>query len=358
MAKRSVPTMNDVAKLAGVAVSTVSAVINNKPIVSAELRARVQKAITALGFSPNVGARGLRSGRTHVLGLVVPDIANPFFVGALRGVEDEAIKHGYEVMVYNSNDQPELEMRHLKALYAQRADGILLAPADSYAVRELWTLHDQAPLVFMDCVPMKASVNCAVTDNFDVSYAATKYLIGLGHKKIAIISGRPVHSTSLDRVEGCRLAMQEANLPAREETLREGDSHIESGYRIGLNLLRSGNPPTAIFTLNNRMGLGVLRAMRELGVPCPEGVSFITFDDPDWAEIFIPSLTAIEQPTYEMGKAAVELLLEVIEADRNDTKVEARQVVLKSSLHIRNSTAPPRTIEQESSKPLSHSLTL
>ena len=341
MAKRSVPTMNDVAKLAGVAVSTVSAVINNKPIVSPELSASVQKAIKALGYSPHVGARGLRSGRTHLLGLVVPDIANPFFVGALRGVEDEAIKNGYEVMVYNSNDQSDLEMRHLKALYAQRADGILLAPADSYAARELWILHDQAPLVFIDCVPMKASVNCAVTDNFDVSYAATKYLIGLGHQKIVIISGRPVHSTSLDRVAGCRQAIQEANLPVREEILREGDSHIESGYHIGLNLLQSSNPPTAIFTLNNRMGLGVLRAMRELGVPCPEKVSLITFDDPDWAEIFTPSLTAIEQPMYEMGKAAVELLIQAIEAEENGTNIEPRRVELKSTLHVRKSTAPP-----------------
>lgn len=339
--KRNAPTMHDVARLAGVSISTVSAVVNERPIVSPDLHAAVQKAIKALGYSPNVGARGLRSGRTKILGFVVPDIANPFFVGALRGVEDEGVKHGYEVIVYNSNDQPELELRHLKALYAQRADGILLAPADSYAAREMWMQHGQSPLVYVDCVPMKANVNCVVTDNYNASYEAIRYLIGLGHQKIAIISGRLVHSTSIDRVDGCRRAMQEANLPVREEALREGDSHIESGYQIGLNLLQSTDPPTAIFALNNRMGLGVLRAIRELAVPCPEKVSVLTFDDPDWAEVFSPSLTAIEQPTFELGKAAVQMLMEAIEADQKGTEFEPHKLVLKSTLHVRNSTAPP-----------------
>ena len=162
----------------------------------------MQKAIKAMGFSPHSGARGLRSGKTHILGLVVPDITNPFFVEALRGVEDEAIHHGYEVMVCNSNDQTELELRHLNALFAQRVDGILLATADSYAARHT-PLHDGAPIVFVDCIPLNAAVNRVVTDNFEAAYGAMRYLIDLGHRRIAVISGRIVHSTSLLRVEGC-----------------------------------------------------------------------------------------------------------------------------------------------------------
>lgn len=338
MAKRPKYTMRDVARLAGVSISTVSAVVNNKGIVSAELTARVEKAVKAMGFSPNEGARGLRSGRTHIIGLVVPDISNPFFVEILRGVEDEAIKNGYEVMVCNSNDQTALQTRHLNALHAQRVDGILLAPTDSYAAREVLT-RDGAPIVFVDCVPMKANVNCVVTDNYQASYGAIRYLIGLGHRKIAVISGRPVHSTSIDRVEGCRKAMQETNLAFREESLHQGDSHIDSGYRLGLNLLQSPEPPTAIFTLNNRMALGILRALRELRIPCPEHVSLMSFDDSDWAEVFSPSLTAIQQPTYEIGKRAVGLLLQSIQPGEEESEAEPRQIVLKSSLLIRGSTA-------------------
>jgi LacI family transcriptional regulator len=327
--------MRDVARVSGVSISTVSAVVNNKGIVSPELTAAVQKAIRAMGWAPHRGARGLRSGRTHILGLVVPDITNPFFVEALRGVEDEAIEHGYEVMVCNSNDRPELELRHLHALFAQRVDGVLLATADSYAARHTGLL-DGAPVVFVDCVPFHAAVNCVVTDNFDAAYGAMRYLIDLGHRRIAVISGRVVHSTSVYRVEGCRKAMQEAGLSTIEKSMQQGDSHIESGYRIGLSLLRSMEPPTAIFTMNNRMALGVLQAIRELGTPCPSGVSVMSFDDSDWASVFTPSLTTIAQPSYEIGRASVALLRHSIESAEIDA--EPREVLLKSKLCLREST--------------------
>ncbi|MGH9615692.1 MAG: LacI family DNA-binding transcriptional regulator [Acidobacteriaceae bacterium] len=339
MAKQTSYTMRDVARLAGVSISTVSAVVNNKGIVGPELTAVVQKAIATMNFSPHAGARGLRTGRTHMLGLVVQDITNPFFVEALRGVEDQAIKHGYEVLVCNSNDQPDLELRHLNALHTKRVDGILLAPTDSYVARESFA-RDRAPIVFIDCIPIRTKVNCVVTDNFEACYNGMRYLIGLGHHKIAVICGRLTHSTSVDRVEGCRKAMQEINLLVREEQLRQGDSHIESGYRIGLNLLQSADPPTAIFTLNNRMALGILRALSELKVPCPSRVSVMTFDDADWAEVVSPTLTTIGQPTYEMGKAAVDLLLQSILPGERQTDSPPEQILLKSALRVRGSTGP------------------
>ena len=339
MAKHNAFTMRDVARLAGVSVSTVSAVVNNKGIVSPELTKRVQQAIETVGFYPHKGARGLRTGRTFIMGMVVPDATNPFFVEVMRGVEDEAIRNGYEVMACNSNDKLDLELMHLNALQAQRVDGILFAPSDSYAAREvLARIH--APVVFVDCIPIKAKVRCVVTDNLEATYKAIRYLISLNHQRIAVISGRLVHSTSLDRAEGYRKAMQEANLPILETYLQHGDSHIESGYQIGLNLLKSPDPPTAIFSLNNRMTLGILRALRELGISCPERVSVMSFDDPDWAAVFNPSITSIEQPTYEIGKRAVELLLQSIQAAEEEAEVEAVQVLLKSSFHIRGSTGP------------------
>jgi LacI family transcriptional regulator len=139
--------------------------------------------------------------------------------------------NGYEIMVCDSNGQPELELKRLNALYAQRVDGILLAPSDSYTAREILP-RKYAPIVFVDCVPIKAIVSCVVTDNFEASYEATRYLIGLGHQRIAVISGRLVHSTSIDRVEGYRKAMQEANLSIREEYVTHGDSRIDGAAEV------------------------------------------------------------------------------------------------------------------------------
>lgn len=340
MTKQATYTMRDVARLAGVSVSTVSAVVNKKGIVSPELTERVQRAIEAIGFRPHAGARGLRLGRTHIIGMVLQDITNPFFVEVMRGVEEEAIRNGYEIIVCNSNGQSELEQKHLNALYTQRVDAILLAPCDSYAAREV-LVGTHAPLVFMDCVPMHADVLSVVTDNFAASLEATRYLLGLGHRKIAVIAGRGVHSTSIDRVEGFRHAMEEAHIPILGDQLRYGVSNIESGYEIGLSLLKSPDPPSAIFALNNRMTLGILQALRELRIPCPGQVSVLGFDDFDWAAVSDPPLSAIAQPTDEIGKRAVELALGSIRAEEAGTKPEKHQIILKSSLCIRKSTGPP-----------------
>jgi len=332
--------MRDVARLAGVAVSTVSAVVNHKGVIGSELTERVERAVEALGYRPHAAARGLRLGRTYIIGMVIPDVTNPFFVEVLRGVEDEALRNGYEVMVCDSNGEPNLEMNHLTALYAQRVDGVLLIPADSYVAHSA-LVRCQLPIVFVDCVPMRAEVMSVVIDNFDASYGAVRYLLGLGHQRIALISGKLVHSTSVDRVEGYRKAMQKANLPVREDYIRHGESHIESGYSFGLSLLKSSPPPTAIFTMNNRTTLGVLRALKELAIPCPGRISLMGFDDCDWTPVFNPSLTAIAQPSNEIGKNAVQLLLQSIQSVQEGVKVETRQIVLKSSLRIRESTGPP-----------------
>ena len=339
MIKRSAYTMRDIARLAGVSVSTVSAVVNHKPVVSLELRAKVQQAIEAVGFHPHQGARSLRVRRTHIIGMVVTDATNPYFVEVMRGVEDEVIKNSYELMVCNSNDQTETEMRHLRALYAHRVEGVLIAPCDSYAAREI-LVGNHAPLVFLDIVPIGAKVSAVVTDNLEATYEAIRYLVALGHQRIAVIAGRLVHSTILDRLEGYRRAMRESNLLIREHYLGQGDSHIESGYQCGMKLLQSSDPPTAILAMNNRMTLGVLQALKGLKVPCPERVSVIGYDDSDWAAVFNPSLTTIAQPTYEIGQKAAELLLESVRATEEGAEVEPRQILLKSSLRIRESTGP------------------
>jgi LacI family transcriptional regulator len=330
--------MRDVARLAGVSTSTVSAVINNKGIVGPELTSKVKAAIEALGFAPHIGARGLRLGRTNVIGLILPDITNPFFVQVMRGIEDEAIKNGYSLMVCNSNLRSSLEMKHLEVLNQQRVGGLLVAPADSYAARDL-LVRNCAPVVFIMNVPMKMKVNCVVVNDFEASYEATHYLIGLGHRRIAFIGGRLIFSASVERVEGYRKAMQESALPLCEELEFTPGEDIGNALHVCLKLLRSTAPPTAIFCLNNRLLLGVLRALRELRIACPEQVSVMGFDDLDWAQVFDPSITVIAEPSYETGQKSVQLLLDCIESSEGSAEVEPREVVLKCSLCIRESTA-------------------
>lgn len=339
MEKKTSYTMADVARLAGVSIATVSNVLNNQAIVSVKLTAKVQQAIEALGFSPNRGAQSLRLGHTKIIGMVIPDITNPFYGEITGGVEEAAIKNGYELMVCNSKRQTELERRHLDALRAQRVDGILLNPCNSYTARDT-LLRNQLPIVFVDCIPLDSKANCVVTNNLEASREATRYVIGLGHRRIAIITAELTYSTMIERMEGYRRAMQEAGIPVRSEYMRKCATEVESGHRSGLSLFRLPEPPTAIFSLNNRIALGVLRALKELEIPCPEQVSVMTFDDPDWASVFNPSLTAIEQPAHQMGISAVRLLLKCICSADGKADGDVRRVQLKSCLHIRESTAP------------------
>lgn len=181
-----------------------------------------------------------------------------------------------------------------------------------------------------------------VTDNFGAAYEATRHLIALGHQRMAIITGRLGLSNGRDRLEGFRRALQEANLPLREDYLQHGDFQVEGRYRSGLKLMQLAEPPTAIFSCNNKMTLGLMGALRELRIPCPERVSVLGFDDFDWAANFSPRLTTVAQPTYEMGKRAMEILVRKMQRAKGELGPgEEHVTVLQNELRVRDSTAPP-----------------
>ncbi len=336
-------TIKDVARLADVSVGTASAVINGKPGVSPELVERVQHAAEVLDYHPNHVARSLKVRQTQTIGMVIPDVTNPFFADVMRGVEDGARRSGYSVIFCNSSEDPELERHHLAMLFSRRVDGVLLAPTDSHAAQDRLTRR-RFPLVFFDRLPADFTGAAVVVDNLTASRDAIRHLIGLGHKRIAIVAGRLNLSNGLERVEGFRHALQEAHLPVREDYLRYGDFRLDSGYKCGLELMRLPSPPTAIFCCNNKMTLGVMRALGELSIPCPERVSVLGFDDFDWAASFSPRLTTIAQPAYQMGKTAVELLLtRFSRANRSAGPTEHKIVTLQAELRVRDSTAPPHS---------------
>jgi len=335
-------TIRDIARLAQVSTATVSYVINGKGRVSEPLKRRVLDAMTALDYHPDQVARSLKTRRTRVLGVVIPDVSNPFFAEVMRGIEDEARKFGYSVIFCNTNEDPELERKHLATLFARRVDGVLLS-SNHIRQGELHNVKRRFPMVFFDRTPPAFSGTAVVTDNFGASREAIRHLIELGHSRIAIISGSQDLSVANARLEGFRSALQEANIPLPSEYLKFGDFfQLENGYRHGSELMRLPTPPTAIFCCNNKLTLGLMRALCELSIPCPERVSVLAFDDFEWVASFRPHLTSVAQPTYLMGKTATEILIRRLQQDGNqDEKIEEQVVVLPNELRIRESTAPP-----------------
>ena len=334
-------TIRDVARLAKVSTATVSFVSNGKGHVSEPLRRRVMDAMEALDYHPNQVARSLQASRTHIIGMVIPQLTNPFFGEIMRGVEDEARRCGYSVIFCNSNEDAELERHHLNTLFARRVDGVLLSSTNAHP-QEGRLVKQRFPLVFVDRTPPGFSGTAVISDNLGASREAARHLINLGHTRIAIITGPLDLPICTERLEGLRRALQEAGLPLPAEYLKCGDFRSESGYRNGCELMQLSSPPTAVFCCNNTMTLGLMRALGELNIPCPERVSVLGFDDFEWVASFRPQLTAVAQPTFEMGKLATQILVRKMQQKKGDGEDSKDQViVLRNELRIRDSTAPP-----------------
>jgi LacI family transcriptional regulator len=340
-------TIRDIARLAGVSVATVSGVLNNKPTVKPALVDRVKKAMEALDYHPDHVARSLRVRRTCTVGMVIADVTNPFFTEVIRGVEKEAQSNGYSVILCDANEDPALERHYLSTLFSRRVDGVLLAPTSSPSAQES-RIHKRFPIVLIDRIPLGFTGDAVMTDNFGGAYDGTRHLIELGHRQIAIISGQLNFSNGLDRLDGFRKALQEQHLALPDEYFQRGDFQLESGYRCGLELMRLPMPPTAIFSCNNRMTLGLMRALSEVHVHCPEAVSVLGFDDFEWSAYFTPRLTTIAQPAYEMGTQAMQILLRRLQApaENNGLNDETPGTVirLKTELRVRDSTTVPASV--------------
>jgi LacI family transcriptional regulator len=335
--------MRHVAMLAGVSIATVSAVINGTAAVRPERKKRVLDAMAALNYFPDAIARGLKTGKTNAIGVVVPDITNAFYPEVIRGVEDIARQAGYSVLLCDSNEDPRREADHLNSLFSRRVDGVLLACCvDSTSVSG--TFRGRYPVVFIDRIPPVAFEGAVSSDNIHAGAMATRHLLDLGHQRIAMVVGHLGLSPHRDRLEGFRKAMQESHLPILDEYLVSGDLQIEDSLRTCRQLLDLPNPPTAIMVGNNKLLLGVLAGLEERAIRVPQQISILGFDDYLWNRYFSPSLTAVAQSTFEMGKLACELLLHSIKSDQ-EHETASRRICLPTELRIRNSTAPPRALE-------------
>lgn len=331
--------MRDVARLAGVSTSTVSAVINESVGVSPKRKERVMAAMSALDYQPDAIARSLKTGRSNAIGVIVPDITNTFYPEVIRAVELAAQAAGYSVLLCDSNEDRTVEERHLSALFSRRVDGVILACCVNSRASELTARH-HIPVIFIDRLPSSAAVNSVCTDNVTAGQLAAEHLIDLGHKRIGMLAGHLGLSPHHDRLEGFRKAMQGAHLPILDEYLIEGNVQVADGVEAGHRLLDLPNPPTAIMASNNNLLLGVLQAVEERKIVIPKDLSVLGFDDYLWNMHYSPRLTAISQPTGEIGRRSFELLHQFIQ---NPPAHEAApmHVSIPAELRIRNSTARP-----------------
>jgi LacI family transcriptional regulator len=327
------PSMYDVAREAGVSVFTVSAVVNGKSHVGKTLKQRVDAAIQKLSYRPNLLARSLAKRSTHTIGIVVPDISNPFFPLVVRGAEDAAQKHGYNILLCDSDDRRDREEECLEVLLAKRADGILLTKAPEPFRASLQQLIDDAKVPFVLLMRTYPSLtrDAVISDDYRGAYEAVCQLARAGHRRIGLLGGPMAVSNGRERWKGFRDALDANALTYEPELFVEGDYRVESGYRGGHALL--SRRPDGIYVANYLMTVGLLRAADEMGMRCPENFGLVSFDDYPWLAVFHPRLTTVELPKYQIGFEAAELLLSRI----TGVRVAGGPRKLIPELHVRES---------------------
>ena len=331
-------TIKDVAREAGVSVGTASQALGGSPAVREETRRRVLAVAKRLRYQPSALARGLVTRRTHTVGLLISDIANPFFIRAVRAVEDVAQENGYNVILCNTDEDPAKETQYLRVLMEKRVDGIILATTAGslQAVRDVrWR---RVPLVLFDRELPRVATDTVKVDSVLGGRLATEHLLGLGHRRIGIIHGPLVRSTGAERLQGYLTALKTAGIRPIPELIREGNFKQDSGYELTKALLEVSLPPTALFCTNNLMTVGALQALRERKIRIPDALSLVGYDDMEWWTLTHPPLTTVGQPVYDLGLEAMRLLLAQIGREK---KRHPKRVVLKPELILRDSCGPP-----------------
>lgn len=343
-------TIRDVAKMAGVSISTVSLALNNSDKVSNATNRKVWAAAKSVGYSPNPIAQSLARGHTDLIGMIVGDVANPFFGQLLKEVEHLVLDKGHLVVVSDTEAEPEREIAMLNHLTAQRAAGALLSPHGHKPdyVKALGEVS--MPLVLLDHKVEGVEADFVSSDNILASAMITEHVLRLGHRRIAHISGSSGLWTSEQRILGFRQTMSTGGTTIDEDLILDGRYSGDGAYECTMRLLTMPDPPTAILAANNIMALGALQAMNDLGVRCPEDVSLASIDDVPWGNVIQPRITMVIQPISEIARIATGFLLERID-QRGGPSFAPREVILIPKLFVGKSCAPPRGHNSAGSSP-------
>jgi len=335
---RAAVTRADVARRAGTSTAVVSYVINNGPRpVARETRERVQAAIADLGYRPNVIAQTLRGHQSFVLGLILPDISNPFYAELARTIERVAERAGYTLILGNSEQDAARELSYMRTFVDRRVDGFFLISGSSSSRLSELSAEIDLPHVLLDrSVNYDGRRALLATNGVEGARIATRHLIGLGHRRIAALCGPAKLGT--DRARGYALALEEAGLQPKVHHADKFDR--EAAYRKALEILES-DPPTAIFASNDVAGLSVLRAAADVGLDCPDDLAVVGFDDIHDARYSVPRLTTVAQPIEELGRLATEQLLGLITRDP-DKQAGAQVKLVSPTLIVRESCGATR----------------
>jgi LacI family transcriptional regulator len=325
--------------------------MSGKPGVKPSTREKVLQAAEELGYSPNPLAQGMLSGRTHTIGVVLADIENPFFAQATRAITDTARKYGYDVILANTDEDPQAEQAAVSLMLAKRVDGIIVAPATSLQLDHLHRALRTTPIVLIDRKAPALGVDTVVIDNYTAAFNATRHLIDLGHERIAVTSNAsrptpdgPYISSISERFDGIRAALRAAGLTPGPDMFWIGGWKSSPDNAVDARF--SGSPrPTAILATDSLVALSTLTAAVRAGLSIPRDLSLMTFDSSPWSEAFHPALSVVSQPVQELGERATAMLIERAEGYAEPP----REIQLQSTLIERESTARARQTETATS---------
>jgi DNA-binding LacI/PurR family transcriptional regulator len=332
-ADKRTATITRVAARANVSIATVSRTFADPESVSEALRSRVYEAARALNYRASRAARALRAGTSQTVGVIIPDLQNPFFTGVVRGIDLVLQGAGYTLLLSNADEDAARERKILETLLAEGVAGIIFVPINQGRASYGQLLAPPVHAVAVDRLPINLHADLVTVDNIEGTRLAVAHLIALGHRRVALLSGPSRHSTAIERDQGYRQALRAAGLSLRPEFVCRGDFREQGGYEGMTALLALRPRPTAVFVANNLMTLGALRALHEAGLRIPDDIALVGFDDMPWATSLNPPLTAVSQPSQEIGSTAADLLLDRIA--RPDRTV--RHVILQTRLIVRAS---------------------
>lgn len=307
-------TAKDVAKLAKVSPSTVSRVINNDKRISQKTRDNVLKVIGKLDYKVNNIARSLKTRQTYTIGFIAPEISEEFFMRVAKGAEKVFQKAGYSLIICNTNDSLDEETARIKLLREKQIDGAIIIPSTNDGGAYNILLDDDIPVVLADRNVDNFQADTVLVDNVNASYAAIEHLINNGAKRIGFIGGKRTLSNAQERYDGYIRALGDYNIPIKEEYIRFGDFHIESGFDLTKELLEQDEPPTHLFISNYYMHIGVVKYLIETEQAAPFSVSIASFDDMQMSALLGHASVTVQQPVIEIGEKAAKLLLERIQS--------------------------------------------
>jgi Transcriptional regulators len=328
-------TIYDVAKEAGVSIATVSNAINGKGNVSKKRREQIFQIMEQMNYQPNVNASALMGKKTYTLGLLIPDISNPFFSEIARAIEDQAHQLGYSVIMCSTDNKDERVERYIALLEQKNVDGILIGTGvdNQEILTSLQARH--IPIVMISRETAALEVDTVVADDYIGGLMAAQHLAEMGHRRIAILSEQLKVSSARERIRGFRQGLQDRQIPFADDNIVICDYMIQEGRRAAGELLGREDRPTALFCCNDVLAIGAMQEARSLGIKVPEELSIVGFDDTILAAVVDPPLTTVAQPIASMAKQAFQLMI----SNLDEAEPVKKRIVLRPEINIRQSTA-------------------